>query len=204
MSSSILVQNTLGNSLINLLHGNLVSAIGLGAIAFCGSNLELLDGGLQLGLCGLIACVSHFTDQNALLGRLNIRQTKHLLMAFLHDADFSTVQYDILAGNIEKSKLFLKKFVISILQFQLYLPLHHVCHLIFCEKKDITAAHLEAADIILGNLADAAQLENALAAEMPWAPLLWRSGTLYYAKALEGFTPSASAVFYGMEALRLA
>ena len=52
--------------------------------------------------------------------------------------------------------------------------------------------------------ADAAQLENALAAEMPWAPLLWRSGTLYYAKALEGFTPSASAVFYGMEALRLA
>ena len=52
--------------------------------------------------------------------------------------------------------------------------------------------------------ADAAQLENALAAEMPWAPLLWRSGTLYYAKALEGFSPSASSVFYGMDSLRLA
>ena len=49
----------------------------------------------------------------------------------------------------------------------------------------------------------AAALEQALAAEMPWAPLLWRSGTLYYAKALEGFTPSASSVFYGMEQLRL-
>jgi ABC-type transport system substrate-binding protein len=52
--------------------------------------------------------------------------------------------------------------------------------------------------------ADAAQLEQQLAAEMPWAPLLWRSGTLYYAKALEGFTPSASSVFYGLEQLRLA
>lgn len=52
--------------------------------------------------------------------------------------------------------------------------------------------------------AEAAQLEQQLAAEMPWAPLLWRSGTLYYAKALEGFTPSASSVFYGMDSLRLA
>ena len=82
MSSSILVQNTLGNSLINLLHGNLVSAIGLGAIAVCGSDLELLDGGLQLGLCSLVTCVTNLTDLNALLGRLNIRQTKHLLVAF--------------------------------------------------------------------------------------------------------------------------
>ena len=72
----------LGNSLINLLHGNLVSAIGLGAIAVCGSDLELLDGGLQLGLCGLVTCVTNLTDLNALLGRLNIRQTKHLLVAF--------------------------------------------------------------------------------------------------------------------------
>lgn len=48
-----------------------------------------------------------------------------------------------------------------------------------------------------------AQLEAALADEMPWAPLLWRSGTLYYAKALEGFIPSASSVFYSMEEVRL-
>ena len=57
MSGRILVQNALGNSLIDFLHCNLVRAIGLGAIAFCGSSLELLDGGLQLGLRGLVAGV---------------------------------------------------------------------------------------------------------------------------------------------------
>ena len=79
MSGRILVQNALGNSLIDFLHCNLVRAIGLGAIAFCGSSLELLDGGLKFGLRGLVAGVAHFGDQNALLGRLDIRQTKHLL-----------------------------------------------------------------------------------------------------------------------------
>lgn len=47
-------------------------------------------------------------------------------------------------------------------------------------------------------------LEAALAAEMPWAPLLWRSGVLYYAKALEGFTPAAGSLFYGFENIYLA
>ena len=83
MSSRVLVQNALGNSLIDLLDCDLVSAIGLGAIAFCGSRLELLDGGLQFGLRSLVARIANLTDQNTLLGRLNIRQTKHLLMAFL-------------------------------------------------------------------------------------------------------------------------
>ena len=98
MSGRVLMQNALGNSLIDFFHSNLVSAIGLGAIAFCGSNLELLDGGLQLGFRGLVACVSHFSDQNALLGRLDIRQTKHLLRQ-IPAADHSTVQNDILAGK---------------------------------------------------------------------------------------------------------
>ena len=107
MSGRILVQNTLGNSLIDLLDRDLVSAIGLGAIAFCGSRLELLDGGLQLGLRSLVARVANLTDQNTLFGRLNIRQTKHLLLAFLDAAsDFSTVQNDILAENFQKSKPF--------------------------------------------------------------------------------------------------
>lgn len=48
----------------------------------------------------------------------------------------------------------------------------------------------------------AAALEEALAAEMPWAPLLWRSGTLYFAKALEGFDPAVTTPFYGMENIR--
>ena len=83
MSSRVLVQNALGNCLIDFLHCNLVSAIGLGAIAFSGSRLELLDGSLQIGLRSLIARVADLTDEDTLLGRLDIRQTKHLLLAFL-------------------------------------------------------------------------------------------------------------------------
>ncbi|MPM76200.1 hypothetical protein SDC9_123197 [bioreactor metagenome] len=73
------MQNAAGNSLIDFLHRDFVYAIGLGAIAFCGNGLELLDGGLQLGFFGLVAGVFRLRDQNALLGRLDIRQTKHLL-----------------------------------------------------------------------------------------------------------------------------
>ena len=75
----ILVQNTLSSSLIDRLHCDLVSALGLGAIAFSGSRLELLECGLQCGLVGLVALITHTRHLNALLGRLNIRQTKHLL-----------------------------------------------------------------------------------------------------------------------------
>ena len=74
----ILVQNTLSSSLIDRLHCDLVSALGLGAIAFSGSRLELLDGSLQIGLRSLIARVADLTDEDTLLGRLDIRQTKHL------------------------------------------------------------------------------------------------------------------------------
>ncbi len=79
MSSVILVKNTLSGSLIDRLHCDLVCALGLGAIAFCGSSLELLESSLQCGLVGLIAGVADLSDLDALLGRLNIRQTKHLL-----------------------------------------------------------------------------------------------------------------------------
>lgn len=54
VSSRVLVQNALSDSLIDLLDRDLVSAIGLGAIAFCGSALELLDGGLECGLLTLL------------------------------------------------------------------------------------------------------------------------------------------------------
>ena len=77
--SRVLVQNSLGHSLIDFLHGDLIRPIGLGAIAFCGNSLELLDGGFQIGFRGLVAGVSRLCDQNALLGRLDIWQTKHLL-----------------------------------------------------------------------------------------------------------------------------
>ena len=74
----ILVQNTLSSSLIDRLHCDLVSALGLGAIAFNGSSLELLDSSLQRRLVGLVASVTNLGDQHALLSRLDIRQTKHL------------------------------------------------------------------------------------------------------------------------------
>ena len=79
VSGVVLVQNPLGDRLVNQLHSSLVSALGLGAIALCGSSLELLHGGLQGGFVGLVAGVANLSHQNALLSRLDIRQTKHLL-----------------------------------------------------------------------------------------------------------------------------
>ena len=111
MSGRILVQNTLGNSLIDLLDRDLVSAIGLGAIAFSGSRLELLECGLQCGLVGLVALITHTRHLNALLGRLNIRQTKHLLRLEFAPADKkSTVQNGILAKNARNCKHFFEIF----------------------------------------------------------------------------------------------
>ena len=111
MSGRILVQNTLGNSLIDLLDRDLVSAIGLGAIAFSGSRLELLECGLQCGLVSLVAGVTHLSELDALLGRLDIRQTKHLLRLEFAPADKkSTVQNGILAKNARNCKHFFKIF----------------------------------------------------------------------------------------------
>ena len=107
VSSRVLVQNALSDSLIDLLDRDLVSAIGLGAIAFSGSRLELLDGSLQIGLRSLIARVADLTDEDTLLGRLDIRQTKHLLRLGLAAADKkSTVQNGILAKISTKCKHF--------------------------------------------------------------------------------------------------
>ena len=79
VSGIVLVQNALLDGLIDSLDGDLVSDLGLGAIAFLGSGLKLLHGGLQSGLVSLVASVTHLGNQNALLCRLDIRQTKHLL-----------------------------------------------------------------------------------------------------------------------------
>ena len=79
VSGIVLVQNALLDALVHDLDSNLVSALGLGAIAFLGSDLKLLHGGLQSGLVSLVASVAHLGDQHALLSRLDIRQTKHLL-----------------------------------------------------------------------------------------------------------------------------
>lgn len=78
MGCVVLMQQTLGGGLIDRLHCDLVSALGLGAIAFNGSSLELLDSSLQCGSICLVASISHLCHQNTLLSRLDIGQTKHL------------------------------------------------------------------------------------------------------------------------------
>jgi len=107
VSGIILVKNTLGSSLIDSLNCDFVSALGLGAIAFCGSDLELLESSLQCGLVSLVASGTSLAHENALLGRLNIRQTKHLLqMGNQRQKEKSTVQNGILAKNSRKCKHF--------------------------------------------------------------------------------------------------
>ncbi len=108
VSSSVLVQNALANSLIDFFHCDFECAIGLGAIAFCGSDLKLFDGSLQFRLRGSVSCVSNLTDEDTLLGRLNIWQTIHLLRQ-INTTNYSSVQNDILADFFQKSKPFLKK-----------------------------------------------------------------------------------------------
>ncbi len=66
----ILVQNTLSSSLIDRLHCDLVSALGLGAIAFSGSRLELLE-----------CADKKSTVQNGILAK-NARNCKHFFEIF--------------------------------------------------------------------------------------------------------------------------
>ena len=79
MRCVVFVDQTLAGGHVDLLDGNLVRAFSLGAIAFCGSSLELLDGGLHSGLLNPVLGIASLSEQNTLLSRLNIRQTKHLL-----------------------------------------------------------------------------------------------------------------------------
>ena len=79
VSSVVLMQQTLGSGLIHGLDGHLVSDIGLAAVAFRHGGVKLLQLGLQRGLRGLVLRSFGLGNQHALLGRLDIRQTKHLL-----------------------------------------------------------------------------------------------------------------------------
>ena len=64
VSGRVLVENTLRHSLIDLFHRNLVSAIGIGAIALRRGGLELFDRGLEIGLRGLVAGVPRLPDED--------------------------------------------------------------------------------------------------------------------------------------------
>ena len=69
-SSGVLMQDTLGNALIDGLDSSLISGIN----AFVGddSSFELLDHGLHLGLSSAIHRVVDLADQDTLLSRLNV------------------------------------------------------------------------------------------------------------------------------------
>ena len=79
VGSIVLVQQTLGSSLIDSLDGHLVSAIGLAAVAFRHGSVKLLQGSLQGRFSRLVLSGLGLVDENTLLSRLNVRQTKHLL-----------------------------------------------------------------------------------------------------------------------------
>ena len=79
VSGIVLVQNALSGGLVHGLDRDLVSALGLGAIAIFGSGLKLLHGSLHRGSLSLVAGIAGLSHQHALLSGLDIRQTKHLL-----------------------------------------------------------------------------------------------------------------------------
>ena len=70
--SSILVQNTLGHSLVNSLHSVLVGSLSSSVVAGSNSGFELLDSGLQSGLVGLVLLVSNLGSNDILLRGLNV------------------------------------------------------------------------------------------------------------------------------------
>lgn len=130
VSCVVLVQQTLSSGLVNRLDCDFVSALGLGAIAFNGSSLELLDSSLQCGLIGLVASISHFCHQNTLLSRLDIRQTKHLPgIEFCVLEDYTSTQIDILASFSENCKHF----------FNIYL--HFLYIFFFAGKSNFNPQH---------------------------------------------------------------
>ena len=103
----VLMQQTLGSSLIDSLNSHLVGDIGLVAVAFRHRYVKLLQVGLELGLLGLILSGLGSIDQHTLLGRLNVGQTKHLLR---YSNDFSARMY-ILSSDFRNCNTFFNFFV---------------------------------------------------------------------------------------------
>ena len=70
--SSVLVQNTLVDSLVNQHDSLLVSILGNSAVAGIQSGLELLDDSLHLRLVSLVLLISNFGTDNILLRGLDV------------------------------------------------------------------------------------------------------------------------------------
>ena len=79
------MQNPLRHGLVHGLDRDLVSALGLGAIALRDSGVKLLERSLQRAALRPVAGVAGLGKLDALIGRLDIRQTKHLLRMSFYD-----------------------------------------------------------------------------------------------------------------------
>ena len=79
MGSSVLVEDTLADGLVDGGNGNLGGSGSGFLIAGSGSSLELLDVGLQQRLVRLVSLVLSLGNENSFLGRFNVRHEKHLL-----------------------------------------------------------------------------------------------------------------------------
>lgn len=98
----ILCDNTLSDSLVNLLDSNLICFGGCSLITGLDGGVKLLDEGLELGLQHFILHGLGFGDQNSLLGRFDIGHGIHLLI-------FVFKCLNILTPFYNKIKYFFKK-----------------------------------------------------------------------------------------------
>ena len=114
--SSILMQNTLGHSLVDGLDGCGISATGLFLITADNSSFELFDGGLQSGLLLLVLFVGLAGKKNSLLSRLNVghRYTSSNSVCTMSADGVSLMQKHIIAERFDKINrkfIFLEKFL---------------------------------------------------------------------------------------------
>ena len=105
----VLVQNAVTDGLIHRLDGHLVSALGLAAVALRHRGLELLDVGPECRPNGPVLQRLGLVHQNTLLGRLNVRQTKHLLRMTIYRHSMP-VQVIIVADRARKCKNYFQIF----------------------------------------------------------------------------------------------
>ena len=54
------------------------------------------------------------------------------------------------------------------------------------------------------NMSAAGAFEQQFAAEMPWIPLVWRSGTVVSSRSVSGLSASISNLFYSLGGLSVA
>ena len=103
------MKDPMAGGLVHGLDRHLVSALGLAAVASRHCGLELLNVGLERGARGLVLQSLGLVHQNTLLGRLNVRQTKHLLRMTI-SGHTMPVQVIIVADRKGKSKNYFQIF----------------------------------------------------------------------------------------------